>query len=179
METLVLGFFLGLIATWFSARVSKSTDTRTQLLLDIDNWVNELTEISFSTYFKYKNVKKVFYDEFVEDVRGYKTIGYTGIAKALKIDGLIQRLNRFDSGVARYINSMFNLTFMYEDEKEPHIGAQLDTIMENLDEVNRAAEEVHKIIAEERMRIFPSISNYYRRVKTWIKGKKELTDKKD
>jgi len=67
METLILGFFLGLIATqitalfgliatliatWYSARLSKVTDTRTQLLNRIDDSVDDCTKFFFYENFQ-------------------------------------------------------------------------------------------------------------------------------
>jgi hypothetical protein len=52
MDTLIVGALIGIVVTlissWFTARVNKSADTKTQLLLKIDDWVNEINQYCIS-----------------------------------------------------------------------------------------------------------------------------------
>jgi len=170
MDTLIVGVLLGLmislITTWITTRIHKSIDSRMQLLKNLETWVSEFNEKCNAAYFKYKNINKNFYDEINEDMSGHHIIGYAGVAKAFKNDELIQALNRHDASTVKFRDSMFKLAIMYEVEEKPFFGGQLGIIERNLHELKVAAEDIHRIIAEERMRIFPK---WPERVWLWLR----------
>jgi hypothetical protein len=122
MDTLIagalIGFIISLITTWITAKVNKSTDTRTQLLIRIDDWVNKLTLYCTSAYSKFTshNIRyKRAYGEFVEGLDQYDSVRCIGIAKGLHCDNLISQLENFRKQMYSYANSFRDLIDALDD----------------------------------------------------------------
>jgi hypothetical protein len=176
METLQNFIFLiiGALLTWIGTRWSKSTDTRTQLLTKIDDFVNELTNV-------YQNGLLVLINpdfKFIEwSKEYYKKANYPrwiGVAEALgNVDltlALQDNLSKYEE-FYKLIEAIADIKakkdFNLDDEKlldEKYV--ELEKVAGNL---STQGEEVHRLIAKEMIRIFPSISNYIKRFIAWIK----------
>jgi hypothetical protein len=173
MDTLIVGAFIGIVATligtWFDARYKKSTDTRTQLLLNMDDWVNDMIQACNSLYWKTRTRKPIM--DTNEVIIKLSSERWIGVAGGLKIKPLSDKLIHFTS----VIIENFNMYVKYI-KIAANIGnideIPLDDLYKNLNEITLEADDIHKIITIELLRILPS---WPERVWLWIKGKIKST----
>jgi hypothetical protein len=175
MDTLIVGAVIGIVATligtWFDARYRQSTDTRIQLLLKIDDWVNDLILFCDSAYWKLLDDKEVFQItlEVRQDFKKRMTRRCLGIARALRHDCLISQIQELHSKSSAFIDTLDDLiTYTHNNPKHEERMKRLETLREELSDVVGVAENVHTQIAEEMMRIFP---RWPKRLWNWIKSK--------
>jgi hypothetical protein len=104
METLLLGFFLGLIATlittWITARMNKSTDTRTQLLLKIDDWVNEVNQFCDMIFWNLRAGK--LQEEVFNDFEKLESNRWKGVTKGLNNKLLADKVDLFKDNISEF-----------------------------------------------------------------------------
>lgn len=171
MNTLLLGFFLGLMATlittWITARVNKSTDTKTKLLLKIDDFTKESVDISMSVLDKLaeKDCSSIELYKSFSKVANFRNC--FGIAEAIGNKNLIDAVKRFQQAIYTYFASMrkFYDARNQSSDFTPDVDEEGQRVLKELGD---SAEIVHKLIAIELIRILPS---WPERVWLWIKEK--------
>jgi hypothetical protein len=159
------GFVLGLIATWISARVSKSTDTKTQILLKIDDWVNDITQ--FCSMFFWNLGTGKLQEEIFLDFEKLESIRWKGVAKGLNNKLLADKIELFNENIGRF-GLMLSKAVSKGDYFDDKAISNKELLLNHL-KINRVADDIHEIITREMLRILP---NWPERVWLWIKGKK-------
>jgi len=175
METLQNFIFLiiGASLTWLGSKLSKSDDTRTQLLLKIDDWVNECSRFCDYAYWKPEKMEvgdSELYEEYFKKVYIKRWIG---VSKALHLDNLTSALQNLQEEMETYLKTVGKLPplkkFLGNPDEETTIAEMYSELLDGIDRVGNFAEEIHEIIAKEMLRILPSISNYIKRFIAWIR----------
>lgn len=142
MDTLigaVIGIVATLLATWFATRMDKSTSAKTQLLLKIDDWVNDVVKVIGKMYWKGRTTHNIP-DKLLEDCARLQSNEYVGVSKALKNKCLVNSLDSFRSNID---------TLMAYFES----SATETNLIDMTKQIKVSAEEVHKVIAQELIRI--------------------------
>jgi hypothetical protein len=149
------GFLLGLIATWINARVNKSTDTKTQLLIKIDDWIYELIQHCAFSMFTYSKVVKIDWAEQLKEQCKLITGRAVGYANALKNTELNTRIIELNEKLDSYVKSSLDILDTGGEDKEIHPSKeQFSKLYNNITDIRNASIEIHRIIAGELMRIF-------------------------
>jgi hypothetical protein len=177
MDTLIVGALLGLVISlitgWLTARVNKSTDTRTQLLIKIDDYANELNNV-------YQSGLQVLIDSsfvFIEWSKDFYRIlnphRWNGVAEALGNNELIIALDDYHSKHEVYYTVIQSIAEIntkqdYSNEDQKKLDDKYIELENVASELGSKAERVHRLIAKEMLRILPS---WPERVWLWIKSK--------
>ena len=166
---------IGALFTWIGTRWSKSTDTRILLLLKIDDATNEAENL-FKSGVQTIGEKEFDRMKWMKELHKLNPRRWIGIAQALGNYDLTIALSNYQNKtfnfyeLVRVINELkLKKDFSSEDSKS--YTEKLAEFVNTGEELGKLSEEVHRLIAKEMIRIFPSIPNYFKRFIAWIKGK--------
>jgi len=143
-----------LLAVWFTARVNKSTETKAVLLNKIDDWLNEEIQYIFYMIFTFGKIVEVDWKEMLKELCKLNTGRVVGIAKALKNEELNSQMGELKNKMSSYVKLNLDILDASEDDKVNITKEQFTLLYNNVKDIENVGIEIHRIIAEELMRVF-------------------------